>query len=311
MENQPGQKPFLRFIYLNHGEEPRNWDYLMRLFTDVDVVFQEYSCRNQSVRDRYTEEFNLISSRTEELSLKERLRQLEHLIEWNEKHMIGRLMARLGNSGKQVVLVDVDEDHPAVKLEKEIQQQQLQVFKEVERGDLATALAILLKLSGEVVIASRMREETVQQQVTDFSAKWKREKNTPLRAAVVQGAAHWPTADLFSTDGFDVEKEMLDNLPSFLTTWVRLRLGEEIAENEFKRGLLSGYLLPFSTSLFDLRRGRSQPGFDALVEQLSDEQVPALLDHYEKLRRQGWLPGAAAGAVLGLAKDWASQNRKR
>lgn len=274
MEPVPKQKPFLRFIFLAHGKFPENPQPLLNRLSDTNIIFIEAVGFTQTSeeRARVEHQFNFaMADFTNSPEFQDPQRELINQLEASG-NFINQLIARLGKNGKRAFLVDIDKNHPSHPLLLSVKEDATHLTRILEHGQLAEARVLFRDLCVRRSTINRIREEEVKNQI-ESTVTHLEQKGVSVRAAVIQGLIHTPTAMLFD-DSFSVEMEIFASpIPLQGEIWMNLRNGKPVSETDFDRSLLVDHILPFEENGSELKR-------------LTPEQVSTALSQFTQLYEQ-------------------------
>lgn len=229
---------------------------------------------------------NLILANTETINTDQRQLQTKLIDQIRDSdNFVSQLACHLAQSGKRFFFIDIDPDHPGFQLAEKSCELLGLVIKSFKEGDLTIAEA-----SHQEYVAIRAkfhatRENEVKLQINRTVANLQKEGLT-VRAAIIQGAVHQPTAGLFDRESYETEVSVLSgDLTLESQLWLKKRLGQEPTPAEYRRALLVLILI----ENFDL-----EPGFNpaadrqltTLVNQLSTVQLDAAYNQFEIGYRQ-------------------------
>lgn len=276
MEPVPKEKPFLRCIFLPHGEFPENPQPLLDKLTDTNILFLEAVGFTQTSeeRARTEQQFNFALA---DLTRFPEFQDAQHeLITqlWSTDNFGNRLVASLGNTGKRIFLVDIDKNHPSLPLLVSVKNDTNLVSTHLEHGHVKEAQTLFRDLCLRRSTLHRIREEEVKTQIEKIVTRLEQQGVT-VRAAVVQGLIHTPTATLFDTNRFSIETAVFSiPVPLQAQIWMNLRNGNPVNDIDYDRALLIDHLLPLEENQGDW------------MNALTSEQVTAAFSQFDRFYHQ-------------------------
>lgn len=308
-EPEPAKKPFLRFIYLQHGWLPEDPEFLLRQFDDVELIFLEVVGQSPESRQLLEQQFNLALADPAKLSPKKADWQLRTIEQLRQGRFMANLVVLLAGSGKQAKLIDISSQDPSYELYQKAKEEQATINQLLRQKKLAAAQQLLMDNSRHFGTLNRHREKLVREQIGRVCAA-RKAANRTVRAAVVQGLVHFPTASLFDPKKFQSETVFLPiPLPLVNQLEIKHRLGESADDDEYRRALLADFILPLTLNRFDANFFSDIEYFENLLDSLTAEQYGELIAELERLAGEAMVLRSIAVALLELAHTWSRENQ--
>jgi hypothetical protein len=312
-EPLPAEKPFLRFVYLQHGWLPEDPEFLLRQFADVELIFLEVVGLSGHERQRLEDQFNLALADPDKLSAKKIAWQSDTIGKLSRKkfglNFMSNLAALLARSGKTAKLVDISSENPLYESFQAAKNEQDVVNLLLRERNITAAKRVLTESCRHFGNLNRQREELVRDQIRRVCAR-RQGAGKPLRAVVVQGLAHHPTAGLFDRQKYQVETVFVPvRIPLTTQLEIQLRLGETPPEADYARALLVNFILPLALQQPPGSFFRNIEYIERLVDNLSGDQYAGLLAELDQMARRKIFLRTIAVSLLGLARDWSEENQ--
>lgn len=278
-------RPNLHFFFLAHRYFGQCSEKLLPELVDRDIVFMETVNLQGDSRQRTEASINLILASPESLNPEETQLQAELIkVVSQSDNYVSRLAYHLAGTGKLFYFVDIDEGHPAFPMIEKSHELINQVIESLKEGNLPRAESLHQEYVATRATLHQIRETEVKNQITSIVSHLQ-QAGVTIRAAVIQGAIHQSTANIFTENGYDIETTVLSEQTLEGELWLKKRLGLEPTNADYRRALLVFILL----ENYDL-----ESDFDAkvhqelalLVNRLSDNQIDLTMREFEQTYRQ-------------------------
>lgn len=277
-QEKPRDRSNVRFLFLAHHDRLLDADDpLFTTLDDRDILLIELLGSSQERQEHVYVLNNILADPNTLPSLEQQVRL--DLIAQNDPNFYTQIAIHYAGTNKRIHAVDIDDTHPAFSRLYLLGRANASIIESVTNGDLEMAInqyEEFMELWNEICI---IREEAVANQVENIVS------TLPLstKVAVVQGAAHVQTAQLYrqtGAAGFDTVT--YPELSSILQVWQKKRLGQNIDHVDLLRAFITEYLLLPTTD--DNRY--DQVLFDQIGQisnNLTDNQVVAATELFRTL----------------------------
>ncbi len=280
------QQPNLHFFFLAHHDFDHCSEKLLPEMTSRNVVFMETVNLEGNSRQQTEALINLVLALPETLDAEQQRLQEKLIKELSvSKNFVSQFVYHLARTGKRFFFIDIDPGHPDFQLAEKSCDLLGLVIKSFKEGDLAQAEASHREYVAIRAKFHEARENEVKLQINRTVAHLQKEA-LAIRAAVIQGAIHQPTAGLFDRESYETEVSVLSgDITLEGQLWLKKRLGQEPTPVEYRRALLVLMLIENC----DL-----EPGFNLaadreltiLVNKLPDNLLNAAFSQFELTYRQ-------------------------
>lgn len=272
-------KPYLRFVFTKHDHFPDNPRHLFQAIEGCDLLFIEAVSLSSVERTRKIEAlFNLVLAKPETIDSESQKIQIEirqGLLE--SENFVDLLVANLAGQGLHLVFVDISPADTCFPLLEESNKNKENLELMLRHGKIIEAQREHINYVASRAKFHTQREEVVQQQIETYLAALP--KQIKIKAAIIQGLVHIPTASLFENDNFQIESVQLDELSLESELWLSKRLGQDISESAYQRALLADFIL--SAAMPENAKETT-----ILVRRLTDDQISAAIGQFEVVYRQ-------------------------